>query len=154
MIATSTEQNKLVVRRLYEEAANRYDVELMKTLVAEDFVTGDGNRGPGAYAQGIAILRAGMPDIRFVVEDLFAEGDRVAIRWSFEGTHTGTFRGFAPTQKRLHNEGVAIYQVRDGKLVAVWLQNDRLGLLQQIGAVPAGIGAVPALSPPASARSR
>jgi predicted ester cyclase len=140
---TSTEQNKATVRRLYEEASNHNDVDLMAALIDKDFVTSNGHRGPQSYAEAIAILRAGLPDIKFTVEDLFAEGDRVAIRWHFEGTHTGTFRGFPPTQKRLHNDGIAIYQLRGAKIVAVWLQTDRLGVLQQIGAVPHGIAPVP-----------
>jgi predicted ester cyclase len=142
MTESSTERNKAVVRRLYEQATNGDDQAMLSTLIAEDFVSSDGGRGAQGYAAGVAILRAGMPDVRFKVEDLLGEGDRVAVRWTFEGTHSGVFRGFAPTNKTLHNEGIAIYQLRNEKIVAVWLQVDRLGLLQQVGAVPAGIGAV------------
>lgn len=140
-MTSSLETNKATVRRLYEEATNHDDRALMAELIAPDFVASDGRRGPEGYAHGVAILRAGLPDVRFAVEDLVAEDDRVAVRWRFEGTHTNVFRGFAPTGKRLACEGIAIYRLREGKVVGVTLQNDRLGLLQQIGAVPEGIGA-------------
>lgn len=140
----TADRNATVVRRLYEDASNRDDPALLATLVAADFVSADGRRGPAGFAHAIALLRAGMPDVRFTIEDVLAAGDRVAVRWRFTGTHTGTFRGIAPTGVAVRNEGIAIYQLRAAQVIAVWLQNDRLGLLQQLGAVPAGIGAVPA----------
>ena len=60
-------------------------------------------------------------------------------RWTWSGRHTATFRGFAPSHKFVSNSGIGIYQLSDGKLVRSWMQTDRLGFLQQIGAVPANL---------------
>lgn len=75
------------------------------------------------------------PGLRFELEDLFAAGDRVCVRWRFEAAHLGPLSGIAPTGRTAVQQGIAIYQAQDGKLIRAWLQVDRLGVLQQIGAV-------------------
>jgi predicted ester cyclase len=109
-------------------------------------VGGQGARGPSGFAGNVDELRAGFPDIRFTVHDLVAEDDRVAVRWTWEATHAGTFRGWAPTGRRVTNSGNAIYQLAGGKIVRVWLETDRLGFFQQIGVIPESLvpGARPA----------
>lgn len=77
------------------------------------------------------------------MEDLVAEGDRVAVRWTWKGTHKGTFGGFLPSQKQLANDGMAIYQVKDSEVVRAWTQTDRLGFLQEIGVMPKEVGSGP-----------
>jgi predicted ester cyclase len=131
-------RNKQTVRRLYEECINGRRLELLPTLVGDDFVGAGGERGASGLAGTIDELRTGFPDIRFSLEDLIAEGDRVTVRWTWEGTHKGPFRGIAPSLKPVTNAGIAIYQIRDDKIVRAWLQTDRLGVLQQIGVIPAG----------------
>ncbi|RLM52932.1 hypothetical protein DVK02_15610, partial [Halobellus sp. Atlit-31R] len=64
------------------------------------------------------------------------EGDRVAVRWTFRAPHDGRFAGLPPTHALVSQEGHVIYQLRDGQIVRAWLQADRLGVLQQIGALP------------------
>lgn len=71
------------------------------------------------------------------MEDLLAEGDRVVPRISASGLHTGELLGIPPTGKRVTMNGIAIHRVQDGKLVEHWAQIDALGLLQQLGAIPA-----------------
>lgn len=132
-----TMTNKEVVRRIYEEAINTGRLELLDELVADAYEAPDGAKGAAAFGANVAELRAGFPDIRFTVEDLIGEGDRVAVRWSWIATHRGTFRRIAPTGKRITNSGIAIYQLRDGKIVRSWLETDRLGALQQMDAAPA-----------------
>ncbi|MBI3530449.1 MAG: ester cyclase [Betaproteobacteria bacterium] len=130
------EKNKRLVRRLYEDCINPGKVELLAQLIADDFVGGRGEKGPSEFANTIVALRNGFPDIQFDLEDLIAEGDRVAVRWKFQATHMGPFAGFPPSQKQVTQTAIVIYQVRDGKIIRAWLQPDRLGLLQQIGALP------------------
>lgn len=77
--------------------------------------------------------------LRFTLHDLVAERDLVALRWTWEATHTGTFRIWRPSGKRVTNSGIVIYQLEQGKVVRVWLETDRLGVLQQIGVIPAGL---------------
>lgn len=123
--------NKEVVRRVYEECINPGRLDALDALVSESY---DG--GVAAFRANIAELRAGFPDIRFTVEDLVADEDRVAVRWTWVATHDGTFRGIAPTHKRVTNSGIVIYRLRAGRIVASWIETDRLGALQQLGVVP------------------
>jgi predicted ester cyclase len=129
------EENKEIVRRIYEDCLNRGAMELLPQLVSGDYIGVRGERGPSAFANNVAALRRGFPNIRFTIEDLIAEGDRVAVRWTWQGTHTGIFNGVSPTQKEVSNEGIVIYQLRGDKIVRTWIQTDRLGVLQEIGVV-------------------
>jgi predicted ester cyclase len=81
-------------------------------------------------------LRGAFPDLHYTVEDVVADGDRVAVRWHWTGTHQGAFRGIAATQRAVTNNGLAIFRLRDGRIVAATLETDRLGFLQAIGVVP------------------
>ena len=136
MTTQSAVSNKDLVRELYEDFINRGQLESIDQLVAADFEGPDGARGPAAFKANITRVRTGFPDIRFTVEDLIAEGDRVVVRWSWVATHDGPFGGNPPTHKRITNTGIAIYQFRDGRIVRNWLETDRLGALQQMGAAP------------------
>lgn len=95
-----------------------------------------GERGPDGFVANIRDLRAGFPDIHFTIDDLVAEADRVVVRWSWRATHDGPFRGLAPTHKPVTNSGIAIYQLASGQILHNWLETDRLGALQQLGALP------------------
>jgi len=85
------------------------------------------------HRQDDAAARRG--DVRFTIEDLIAEGDRVVVRWRWRATHAGTFNGHPATGKAVSNTGTVIYQLAGDKIVRAWLEADRLGVLQQIGAV-------------------
>ncbi len=134
------QNNKQTVVRIYQEYINQDRRELLADLVSADYTHLDGRRGREAFQGVVEGLKRGVPDIQFVVEDVLAENDRVAIRWKWTGTHRGELNGFAPSNKRLENEGIAIYQLADGKVVRSWLQTDRLGVLQQVGAVSPELG--------------
>jgi steroid delta-isomerase-like uncharacterized protein len=129
------EQNKQVVRKLYEECINSGKMEMLVGLVAEDYVS-DGQNGVAGFARNIESLQKGFPGIKFTVQDLIAEGNLVGARWQWKGTHDGTFRGIPATHKEVTNDGIVIYELRDGKIIHSWLQTDRLGALQQIGVIP------------------
>lgn len=135
----STESNKAVVRRLYDECVNGGRTDLMAELVGPDFSLPDGSRGPAAFAANVAALRQGFPDLRFTIQELVAEGDRVAARWTWTGTHTGTFRGFAASGRRVRDTGIVIYTLAGGRVAGAALETDRLGVLQQIGVLPADL---------------
>jgi steroid delta-isomerase-like uncharacterized protein len=143
MPTDSADRNKQVIKTLYEECINRKQPELLSTLVSEDFAGPQGARGPSGFGSNIDALRRGFPDVRFTVHDLIADGERIAVRWTWDGTHTGPFQAWAPSGKRVTNSGIAVYELQQGKIVRVWLETDRLGVLQQIGAVPADL--VPAV---------
>lgn len=128
-------KNKAIIRRIYEESLNTGKLEMLNEVISADF-TFQGNKGPSAYADVIRMLRQGFPDIKWTIQDLIAEGDRVVIRSSWTGTHTGTFRTFTATNKKVNDSAIAIYQFKDDKVITIWIETDRLGFLQQIGLIP------------------
>jgi steroid delta-isomerase-like uncharacterized protein len=128
--------NKRTIRRLYEDAINRGQLQLIDELVASDFVGVHGETGPAGFRTTLTGLRAGFPDIHFFIDDVIGDGDRVAVRWHWTGTQRGPFQGHPPTDKPVSNTGIAIYQLHDGKVAHTWLESDRLGALQQLGIVP------------------
>jgi predicted ester cyclase len=143
------------IRRLYEERINAGDLVRVGDFIDESYVGPNGERGPAGFARTVESLKAAFPDIRFVVEDIVDAGDRVAIRWSWDGTHTGSFRGIAPTGKRVHNTGIALYRMRGAKAVASVLESDRLGVLVALGVVdPAALPTPPGPSGDAGAARR
>ena len=132
----SADQNKSIIRNLYEEILNKGQWELLEPIIAEDYIGVGDQKGPLAFAATVQGLRQGFPDIQWTVEDLVAEGDKVTVRWSWKGMHSNTFMGIPPTNKLLNNHAIAIYQLRDNQIIHAWLESDRLGFLQQVGMIP------------------
>lgn len=77
-----------------------------------------------------------IPDLNFTVEDMVAEGDKVVVRQTMRGTHTGEFMGVAPTGKKFSQMLTCIFRITDGKIAEIWWLADTFGLLQQLGAFP------------------
>jgi predicted ester cyclase len=77
------------------------------------------------------------PDLHFVIDDIVAEDDKVTVRSTWEGTHKGQYFGIAPTGKKVTQPGISIYRITGGKLIEMWSAFDQLGLMQQLGAIPA-----------------
>jgi predicted ester cyclase len=132
-------ENKAVVRKLYEVSFNTGNFELTKDLIAEEFIGPNGQKGSTQLIEQIKALRTGFPDIKWTVDDLVAEGDKVVIRSSWKGTHTGPFRNYDITRKAIANSAMAIYQFKDGKIIRSWLETDRLGFLIAIDVLPDNI---------------
>lgn len=133
------QKNKEVVRRLYEDCLNKRDFELLGELISEDYSGIRRETGPSGFQKTTQSIIQAFPDIKWTIEDLVAEGDKVVVRWSWQGTHTGTFRNlFPPTRAKVTDHAIAIYQLRDSKIVKAWIQSDRLGFLQQLGRNAAG----------------
>ena len=93
-------------------------------------------KGPSGYLTIIAMMRAGFPDIQWTLEELIAEGDKVAARFTMRGTHQGTFFGVPSSGKTIEVKAMNFYRIADGQIVEEHGQPDLLGLLQQIGAAP------------------
>jgi predicted ester cyclase len=77
-----------------------------------------------------------LPDMQFTIEELLADGDTVVARFTTHGTQTSTFQGIPATGAAAAASGIAIYRLAGGKIVAQWLEYDRLGTLQQLGLIP------------------
>jgi steroid delta-isomerase-like uncharacterized protein len=124
----STEANKAVVRRYIMEVLNLGQIE------AIDLLFGPAIRERVRWFA--TMFRRAFPDMQETIEALVAEGDAVAARWTFRGTHLGEFRGIAPTGKAIEMTGMSLYLLTDGKIQNDWAEWDELGLLQQLGALP------------------
>jgi predicted ester cyclase len=92
-------------------------------------------RGLDALKGFISAYRTAFPDVRSVVEDQIAEGDKVVTRWTSRGTHEGDLNGIAPTGKAMETSGVTIERIAGDRIVEVWVAKDDLGMLQQLGVV-------------------
>jgi steroid delta-isomerase-like uncharacterized protein len=128
--------HKTLIRRLFVECINEGHWEMADQLISADFVNAEGGTGPDGFRASVTPLRRAFPDIRFTIHDLVAEGDRVAVRWTWEGTHRAAFAGVPATGKRIVLHGNVIYRIRDGMIAEAWAQPDRLGMLEQLGTVP------------------
>ncbi len=136
-----SEENKRLVRRLIDEVWNQGKLDVLHELVTSDYVRHDPSwpdeiRGPEGFKQYAGTVHAACPDGRFTVEDLIAEGDKTAVRWTFKGTHQGEFLGIPPTWKEITLVGITILRVQEGKIVEAWGGYDALSLMQQLGVVP------------------
>jgi steroid delta-isomerase-like uncharacterized protein len=140
----STEENKTIIQRYLTdalEAVKRGNVNATDEFLAEDATFYDPGRPPsiGREAQkqrGVGLL-AGFPDVRFVIEDLIAEGDKVVARWTMRATHSGPFMGLPPTGKQIAMNGITIYRLTNGQIGEARSELDQMGLLQQLGVMPA-----------------
>jgi steroid delta-isomerase-like uncharacterized protein len=133
-----SEQNKVIARRCIEELFNRGNYAVVDELFASDYI-GYPDRivGPKGVKQAVTTLRHAFPDVRLIVEDLIAEGDRIVIRWTAHGTHEGEYEGIPATGKQATVTGIYIERIANGKFVEGWENLDALGLMVQLGVVPA-----------------
>jgi steroid delta-isomerase-like uncharacterized protein len=135
-----TEQ-KQVMERFYEEVVNAGDVDKIDELLVEDFVEHEELPGLSQDREGVKQffrqLRSAFPDVRFQPEDVISEGELTAARYTMTGTHEGEFMGVPPTGKQVTVSGIDIVRLRDGKGLEHWGQFDAMGLMQQLGALPA-----------------
>src|SRR6202158_657888 len=137
------ETNKLVMRR-FLEFINTASEKLSEELISPNAVfhvpgRPEPMRGPAGYLAIIGMMRGGFPDIQWTLEEMVAEGDKVAARFTMRGTHKGTFFGVPPTGKKIEVKAINIYRFSSGKILEEHGQPDLLGLLQQIGAVQTSI---------------
>jgi steroid delta-isomerase-like uncharacterized protein len=132
----TVEANKAVVRRFIAEVWNAGNLDVAEQLVHPGYEVPGVGPGPEAVKRNVRTFRAAFPDLTSTVDDLIAEGDRVAVRLTLRGTHLGTFRGIAATGKRVTMQEMAFWRLVDGKLHTGWFQADMLGLRVQLGALP------------------
>lgn len=137
----STEQNKAIARLLPEEVLNKGNLAVADQVVAADYI--EHVTAPGipnnldGFKQFATAFRAAFPDFQCTVEDEIAEGDRVVQRLTFRGTQVGAFLGIPATGKQATWSEIHICRMAGGKLVEHWAILDQLGLLQQLGIIPA-----------------
>jgi steroid delta-isomerase-like uncharacterized protein len=130
--------NKDVVRRYYEAMWNRWDLSLARELLTEDLrfrgSLGTEANGIGEFCRYARSVWLAFPDFHNEIEKLLAEGDRVAVRLTFTGTHRGDVFGIGATGRSVRYEGIAMFRMADGRIAEVYVVADRLGLTEQLRA--------------------
>jgi steroid delta-isomerase-like uncharacterized protein len=142
----SAEANKRLAHRWHGDIFVEDRLDVADEILAADFRWHSpglppeisGREGVKEFAR---MLRAGFPDYRLTSEDTIGEGDRVMIRWTHRGTHEGEFLGQAPTGREVTVTGIDLFRIEGGKITELWQITDQLGLMQQLGAIPAPAGA-------------
>lgn len=134
------ETNKDIVRRLVETGVAEEDFDIIREIVADDYVRHDDSglyesEGPEAFNEIQEAIGEGFPDFELEVGEMIAEGDLVAFQGTMTGTHDGSFMGVEPTGRSISIRGNAMHRVVDGKVVETWATWDTLGLMQQLEAV-------------------
>ncbi len=136
---TSVEQNEAVIRQVLALIDERNLDEAFELYALDYIYHGPGGqelRGRDGILGLWEVFLVGFPDLHSTIEDMVSSGDKVVLRWRIEGTHTGEFMGVAPSNIKITLGVTEIFRVANGQLVEAWDQYDRLGLMQQIGAIP------------------
>lgn len=127
-----------LVHRVIEELWNQGRLSVADELYAADYVSHDPampntGTGPDAVKQIVTTYRTAFPDLRIKIEDVLVDGDKVAFRWTSQGTHLGDLQGIAPTGKTAPSSGITISRFAAGKIAEDWANWDTLGMLRQLG---------------------
>ena len=133
----SIEDNKALMHRFWAEV-NKGNLAIWDEVCTHDYIyhgtTGDKTREESKkHAAG---LLTAFPDLNVTVDDMIAEGDYLAVRYTIRGTHKGDYAGITPTGKRITLSGIELDRLTGGKFVETWGISDTLGLMQQLGAIP------------------
>ena len=136
----SLEENKAAVRRFFEEFANQGNASVVDEIFSPTCVM---HAADGADISGIEGAKTGyprfrtaFPDVTYTIEDMMADGDKVAFRMTIEGTHTGKLGNIEPTGKKIKMTRFALIRFENDKWVEGWVLTNTLGLYQQLGAIP------------------
>ena len=137
----STNDNKSVIKTFIEDVINQGRLDRADDIVIEDFVELDPLPGQAPGREGlkevIRQMRSAFPDIRWTVDEMLAEGDKVFSRFTWSGTHEGAFLGVPATGRRITVKGMVIDRLVAGKMADSRILMDSLGMMQQLGALPA-----------------
>jgi steroid delta-isomerase-like uncharacterized protein len=133
----TTEEHKMIVRRFFEEAWNQQNLHVVDEIFAPTVIFNGQAVTREALKQALAGRRVAFPDIQVTVDDQVAEGEKVSTRRTWRATHKGPYRGVAPTGKAVKWTQISVVRFSQGKIVEDWAVADELGILQQLGALPA-----------------
>ena len=135
----STETNKAIVRRYVDQVLNEKRHDLAEEFLVDNIELHGSGLAPGLdiVKQWLTTFAAAFPDGHTVIEDIVAEGDRVVARITFNGTHEAEIEGIPATGKKVSMPGITIFRLDNGKIAEGWVANDHLGMMQQLGAIPA-----------------
>lgn len=136
-----SEANKALARRWYAEVFAKKNLRAIDELVSPHVLDHAAPPGTPAGIEGakqiLGMYLAAFPDVHLAVEDMIAEGDKVVVRYTIRGTHKGDLMGIPPTGKPVTLAGIEILRVAGGKIVEHWESLDELGMMRQLGVIPA-----------------
>ena len=129
-------------RRFIEEVLDTGDWSHADEILTEDVVMHHPSapepiRGRDAVQGFLGMFRAGMPDLHLGVDEVAGGDERVAVRWHAHGTHTNEMFGIPPTNNEISIHGISFFRFEDGRIAEDWVEENTLGVLQQLGVVPA-----------------
>jgi steroid delta-isomerase-like uncharacterized protein len=142
---STLEQNKEIVQRVFHEFWRAGKTSVLDQLLATDVTNHELSKEPlsgrNAYKDWAIGFRqataTGFPDLDISVDALAAEGDLVTKRWTFRGTHSGDYMGLPASGRQVVMTGITIYRIQGGQVRETWWNYDALGMMQQLGAIPA-----------------
>ena len=137
----TTDENKAIVRRFVDEIFVQGKEASVDELLADDFVAHtwpSTGKPKDDLKAAIGMARNALAEVQFTIDDLIAEGDRVAARLTTGARQVGEFMGMKPSSKRYEIEEIHVFRLRDGKVVEHWHQFDQMGMMKQLGAMPGG----------------
>jgi steroid delta-isomerase-like uncharacterized protein len=132
--------NKVIIRRLYEEAWNKRRLEVVDELISpshalNDPIVSGSQTGPELYKRRMVDLTTSFPDLRFTIEDIITEKGKLVVSWIISGTHLSEFMDIPATGSKIFVEGITIHHITNGKILDSHARWDALGLLRQLGDV-------------------
>lgn len=136
---TQEERGRQVVIDETETLFNRKELGALETFFTEDFVdhaAGSGEKDRSQYRDDCAAIVDAFPDLHISCDEVIAQGDKVAKRFTATATHTGPFLGLPASGRPISIRGMYMYRIRDGRICEQWRVADMLGLMQQVGAIP------------------
>ena len=135
-----SEENKALERRMYEEIYNKKNMAAIEQFVATDWVCHPSFPGMPSDLEGMkqssTLTNKAFPDMQVKLEDILAEGDKVACRWTATATHKGEFMGVPATNKQVTVTGIHIDRIAGGKIMETWNYSDMMEVLQQLRMKP------------------
>jgi len=135
----STEENKIIVRKFFEEGPSKGNLNIANELLSPDFalhVPLPAPPGIEGINEVITSCRAAFEHLNVTIEDMIAEGNNVAVRFTAHGVHKGDFMGLQATGKPITMTGIEVFRIKDGKIAELWGEANLLGLMQQLGIIP------------------
>jgi predicted ester cyclase len=136
----SAEENKAIVRRFVDEVQSKGKIDAIDEICSPEFINHSAPPGVASNREGVkqvtAMFRHAFPDSYFTIEDMVAEGDKVATRKTLHGTHQGEFMGIPPTAQQVSIGLIDIVRISGGMVVEHWSMGDNLGIMQQLGVIP------------------
>lgn len=132
--------NKTIVKKFYQEVWNEKKVKAAEAWLSPSHALADPNAadsltGPEAYKLIVTRFMRAFSNLKFEVQDMVCEKDKVVASWIISGVHSGEYNGLAPTNKKISVEGISIHQIADGKIMDTYSVWDTLGLLKKVGGV-------------------